>query len=154
MTLPIAAQRQNLRSIDDAVCATIGSSQIGNTMTGENTIQEKSAFKQPSFLKDLIQRSRAGDSHAMGSIYEHFKSPMFGLAYRYSNNATAAEDLIQEIFPKFLLLFLHPTFRSPLSTKICYPDPRSYILANPFPEPYSPILSFEFVHNLEYPLDG
>jgi RNA polymerase sigma-70 factor (ECF subfamily) len=100
MSLQIAAQRQNLKSIEEAVCATIGSNQIGNTMTGEDTVQEKAAFKQPGFLKNLIQRSRAGDSQAMGSIYEHFKSPMFGLAYRYTNNATAAEDLIQEIFLK------------------------------------------------------
>jgi RNA polymerase sigma-70 factor (ECF subfamily) len=100
MNLQHVALRQNLRSIEEAVCATIGSNQIGSTMTGKDTVQEKSSFKQPIFLKDLIQRSRAGDSQAMGSIYEHFKSPMFGLAYRYTNNATTAEDLIQEIFLK------------------------------------------------------
>jgi RNA polymerase sigma-70 factor (ECF subfamily) len=100
MNLQHVAPRQNLRSTVEAVCATIGSSQIGKTMTAEDTTQEKSSFKQPGFLADLIKRSRAGDSQAMGSIYEHFKSPMFGLAYRYTNNATAAEDLIQEIFLK------------------------------------------------------
>ncbi len=100
MILPIATQRQSLRSIEDAVCATIGSNKIGRMMTSNDTSQAKSSSEQPSFMKDLIRRSRAGDSQAMGSIYEHFKSPLFGLAYRYTNNATAAEDLIQDIFLK------------------------------------------------------
>lgn len=69
-------------------------------MTADDTSQEKATFEQPGFLKDLIRRSRAGDTQAMGSIYEHFKSPLFGMSYRYTNNATAAEDLIQDIFLK------------------------------------------------------
>lgn len=100
MNLPLTAQRQNLRSIEEAVCATISSNRIGRIMTGDDTSQAKSSFEQPSFLKELIRRSRAGDTQAMGSIYEHFKSPLFGLAYRYTNNASAAEDLIQDIFLK------------------------------------------------------
>ncbi len=100
MNLPLAVQRQNLRSIEDAVCATIGSKKIGRMMASNDTSQAKSSFEQPSFLKDLIRRSRAGDTQAMGSIYEHFKSPLFGLACRYTNNATTAEDLIQDIFLK------------------------------------------------------
>lgn len=96
----MAAQRQNLRSIEEAVCATIGSDRSGQMMTVADKSQKKSTFAQPTFLKDLIRRSRAGDTQAMGSIYEHFKSPLFGLAYRYTNNATAAEDLLQDIFLK------------------------------------------------------
>jgi len=100
MNLSLAVHRQNMRSIEEAVCATIGSNTIGRTMTGDETSEAKSSFGQPPFLKNLIRRSRAGDTQAMGSIYEHYKSPLFGLAYRYTNNATAAEDLIQDIFLK------------------------------------------------------
>ena len=100
MNLPLVAQPQILRSIEEAVCATIGSNQIGKIMTGDAISPTKPSFEQPSFLKDLIRRSRTGDTQAMGSIYEHFKSPLYGLAYRYTNNATAAEDLIQDIFLK------------------------------------------------------
>jgi RNA polymerase sigma-70 factor (ECF subfamily) len=100
MNLPMATQRQSLRSIEEAVCATIDSNKTGRKMTFDDASPVKSTFEQPGFLRDLIRRSRDGDTQAMGSIYEHFKSPLFGLAYRYTNNATAAEDLIQDIFLK------------------------------------------------------
>ena len=100
MNLLLAVQGQNLQSIEEAGCATIGSNIIGRTMTDDDTNQEKSSFEQPNFLNNLIRRSRAGDAQAMESIFENFKSPLYGLAYRYTNNATAAEDLIQDIFLK------------------------------------------------------
>jgi len=100
MNQSLVARKQNLQSIDDAVCATIGTSRIERIMPGDSPYRRRSSFEQPDFLKDLIRRSRAGDTQAMGSIYEHYKSPLFGLAFRYVNNAAAAEDLIQDIFLK------------------------------------------------------
>jgi len=57
-------------------------------------------FNSSDFLIELISRSRQGDSQAMGAIYEHFKTPLFSLAYRYTHNSAVAEDLLQDIFIK------------------------------------------------------
>lgn len=51
-------------------------------------------------LLEWLKRSRKEDHSAMEMIYEHFKSSLFGLAYRYTYNAAAAEDLTQDIFVK------------------------------------------------------
>lgn len=58
----------------------------------------------PSSLSSLIQRSKSGDSAAMEEIYEHYKGPLFNLAYRYTYDRVAAEDLLQDIFIK---IFTH-----------------------------------------------
>jgi len=57
-----------------------------------------------STLTDLIARSRAGDPRAMEAIYHRFKTGLFNLAYRYTYERTAAEDLLQDIFLK---IFTH-----------------------------------------------
>ena len=51
-------------------------------------------------LLKWLKRSREGDHEAMEMIYTHFKSSLFGLSYRYTYNAAAAEDLTQDIFVK------------------------------------------------------
>jgi RNA polymerase sigma-70 factor (ECF subfamily) len=51
-------------------------------------------------LETLIQRAQSGDSAAMESIYNRYKTALFNLAYRYTYNHAAAEDLLQEIFIK------------------------------------------------------
>jgi RNA polymerase sigma-70 factor (ECF subfamily) len=51
-------------------------------------------------LEELVRRGREGDLAAMGTIYEMFKRPVFGLVYRYAQNRAAAEDLLQEVFLK------------------------------------------------------
>ena len=53
-----------------------------------------------SELKKLIQLSSEGDLEAMGILYEHFRSSLFGLALRYTYNFAAAEDVIQDVFVK------------------------------------------------------
>jgi RNA polymerase sigma-70 factor (ECF subfamily) len=50
------------------------------------------------FLTDLVSKCRQGDLHAMETLYEHFKSSLFSLAYRYTYNFAVAEDLLQDIF--------------------------------------------------------
>lgn len=57
-----------------------------------------SGFENTDVVRNLVRRSREGDSQSMGLLYEHFKGKMFSLAYRYTYNATAAEDLLQDIF--------------------------------------------------------
>lgn len=52
------------------------------------------------FPLEWVRLSRQGDQAAMAALYGHFKSPFFGLAYRYTENSAAAEDLLQDIFIK------------------------------------------------------
>ncbi|MBN2206258.1 MAG: RNA polymerase sigma factor [Candidatus Aminicenantes bacterium] len=49
---------------------------------------------------ELLGRAKAGDERALETIYARLKGPLFGLAYRYTANATIAEDLLQDIFLK------------------------------------------------------
>ena len=53
-----------------------------------------------ALLEDLVARGRAGDLVALGSLYEMFKGPVFGLVYRYAQNRAVAEDLLQDVFLK------------------------------------------------------
>jgi RNA polymerase sigma-70 factor (ECF subfamily) len=62
----------------------------------EDTI--KTGLEDTDLIKNLVRRSREGDSQSMGLLYEQFKGRMFSLAYRYTYNAASAEDLLQEIF--------------------------------------------------------
>ena len=58
----------------------------------------KTGLEDTELIKNLVRRSREGDSQSMGLLYEQFKGRMFSLAYRYTYNAASAEDLLQEIF--------------------------------------------------------
>ena len=58
----------------------------------------KADSEETERLKHLVRSSRDGDSQSMGLLYEQFKGRMFSLAYRYTYNASAAEDLLQDIF--------------------------------------------------------
>jgi len=51
-------------------------------------------------LEELVNRGREGDLAALGSLYEMFKGPVFGLVYRYAQNRATAEDLLQDVFLK------------------------------------------------------
>ncbi|MCJ7582675.1 MAG: RNA polymerase sigma factor [Candidatus Aminicenantes bacterium] len=64
----------------------------------EESAAVQTDFEETELLKNLVRRSREGDSHAMGLLYEQFKGRMFSLAYRYTYNASSAEDLLQDIF--------------------------------------------------------
>jgi RNA polymerase sigma-70 factor (ECF subfamily) len=60
--------------------------------------------KRRDFPLEWVKRSREGDNQAREALYQHFKSAFFSLAYRYTYNAAAAEDLLQDIFIK---IFTH-----------------------------------------------
>lgn len=57
-----------------------------------------------SVLSSLIRRGKEGDHQALEEIYERYKSSFFNLAYRYTYDKVAAEDLLQDIFIK---IFTH-----------------------------------------------
>ena len=69
-------------------------------MDAENKQSVNQDFETSELILNLVRRSREGDMQAMGLLYEHYKSRLFSLAYRYTFNPTAAEDLIQDIFLK------------------------------------------------------
>ena len=47
-----------------------------------------------------VKQSKRGDIKAFELIYEHFKTPVFNLVYRYTYNHAIAEDLVHDIFIK------------------------------------------------------
>ncbi|OGD27878.1 MAG: hypothetical protein A2Y56_12470 [Candidatus Aminicenantes bacterium RBG_13_63_10] len=49
-------------------------------------------------LADLIRQGAGGDEQALEHLYGRFKRPLFSLACRYTGNASAAEDVLQEVF--------------------------------------------------------
>lgn len=46
----------------------------------------------------LIARIRAGDESAMADVYDRYSGIVYGVALRVLGNATAAEDVLQEVF--------------------------------------------------------
>ncbi|MCK4932615.1 MAG: sigma-70 family RNA polymerase sigma factor [Candidatus Aminicenantes bacterium] len=61
---------------------------------------ESASSARADLLLEWLERSRTGDTLAMGAIYDHFKSSLYGLAFRYTRNHAVAEDLLQDIFVK------------------------------------------------------
>ena len=46
----------------------------------------------------LVARLRAGDQSAMADLYDRYSGVVYGVALRVLANATAAEDVVQEVF--------------------------------------------------------
>jgi len=65
-----------------------------------NTDSSHIDFENKEFLFDVVNRCQDGDTKAMETVYTHYKSSLFNLAYRFSRNHASAEDLLQEIFIK------------------------------------------------------
>jgi RNA polymerase sigma-70 factor (ECF subfamily) len=77
----------------------------GTQMTEDRSdITEKKPASRQNFPLEWVRLSREGDSRAMERLYSHFKAPFFGLAYRYTYNSAASEDILQDIFIK---IFTH-----------------------------------------------
>ena len=62
--------------------------------------QPFSPLQADEALADLIRRGAGGDENALEAIYHRFKAALFNLACRYTGNAAAAEDVLQEVFLK------------------------------------------------------
>jgi len=63
-------------------------------------ISSRAALLGEASFADLIRLAQGGDTGAMEAIYNRLKTPLFNLAFRYTYNRAAAEDLLQEIFLK------------------------------------------------------
>src|SRR5262249_8762585 len=59
-----------------------------------------SGMQAPDHKDDatLVARLRAGDQSAMADLYDRYSGVVYGVALRVLANATAAEDVVQEIF--------------------------------------------------------
>lgn len=59
-----------------------------------------SGMQAPDHRDDatLIARLRAGDQSAMADLYDRYSGVVYGVALRVLANATAAEDVVQEVF--------------------------------------------------------
>ena len=53
---------------------------------------------QPDVAPEVVAAAQAGDERAFARIVEHYQRPVFGLAYRMTQDAARAEDLAQEVF--------------------------------------------------------
>lgn len=69
-------------------------------MTADDRDWRKTPSMPLAALSTLIKRSKEGDEGAMEKIYEQYKRPLFNMAYRYTFDRLAAEDLLQDIFVK------------------------------------------------------
>jgi len=59
---------------------------------------------------ELIRRSQEGDGEAFGVLIERYKGKVFSLAYGFTRDRTAADDLAQEVFIK--AYFSLPKFKA------------------------------------------
>ena len=102
MDYPTVIRTRNLQSIEEAVCVTIGANKLGGFMSEDEYKKngESASSMRPDQLFEWIERSRTGDTQAMGAIYDHFKTSLYGLDFRYTRNHAVAEDLLQDIFVK------------------------------------------------------
>jgi RNA polymerase sigma-70 factor (ECF subfamily) len=93
---------QSLRSIEEAVCVTIGANRTGRVMSEDQSQKntETASSERAELLLEWLERCRTGDTLAMAAIYDHFKSSLYGLVFRYTRNHAVAEDLLQDIFVK------------------------------------------------------
>lgn len=90
-----------MTSIPAAGYATIGENRAGAVMH-EKAERKESESRKSSFNipQDWVKRIRQGDNQAMEAVYGQLKSSFFGIAYRYTYNSAAAEDILQDIFIK------------------------------------------------------
>ena len=55
-------------------------------------------FGSPSSDEDLLVAAGGGDQSAIGQLYDRFSGQMYGLAMRITQDATLAQDVVQEAF--------------------------------------------------------
>lgn len=48
--------------------------------------------------RSCLERIAAGESHALDELYERYKTMAYSIAYRITNDATLAEDVVQDAF--------------------------------------------------------
>ena len=62
--------------------------------------QENLWSKESQILSTWVKETQQGSQEAFAQIYNYLKNRLFSLAYRYTYNREAAEDILQETFIK------------------------------------------------------
>ena len=70
---------------------------MGRFAIGEERLEALRAAVETNGA-ELVRRARAGDGVAWEEIVQAFSRRIFNLAYRFTSNPDAAEDLTQEVF--------------------------------------------------------
>jgi len=71
-----------------------------------NEIEEKRTWRKEklkekeNLILAWVKETQNGNTEAFSQIYHHLKNRLFSLAYRYTYNREAAEDILQETFIK------------------------------------------------------
>ena len=71
----------------------------GMTPMAKSDYRSRESEPEPD-LAGLIKAGVRGDHSALEQIYHRFKTPIYNVAYRYTLDAAAAEDILQEVFIK------------------------------------------------------
>jgi RNA polymerase sigma-70 factor (ECF subfamily) len=101
LTRRMQSLTQSLRGIEEAVYVTIGANRTGRVMSEDRDPKNLEwGSVRADRLLEWLERCRTGDTQAMAAIFDHFKSSLYGLAFRYTRNHTVAEDLLQDVFVK------------------------------------------------------
>lgn len=100
MSVPVIQHFQAEPQTDTAGYGTIPqvSKETAVSSWGEDVLENKK--QEQAQIKNLILRAQQGDNRARELLYSRFKTPLFNLAYRYTYNRAAAEDLLHDIFIK------------------------------------------------------
>jgi len=66
-----------------------------------NTVRKRAlGLEGEPELAGMISAAQQGDQSAIEKLYHRFKTPVFNLAYRYTRDGAAAEDILQDVFIK------------------------------------------------------
>jgi len=62
-------------------------------------LQEPKVRKDlPYHIKILLKQIAAGDEYAFRIIFDHYKAPFYGAAFKMTRSAHIAEEIVQEVF--------------------------------------------------------
>lgn len=133
----------SMTSIVATGCAKMGENTAGIVMREEKTKEAKESRKSSyNIPQEWVKGIRQGDSQAMEAVYGQLKSSFFGLAYRYTYNAAAAEDILQDVFVKIFThikeldaddAFVGWAYRIAVNTSLSYVRSKKTILSKTVP---------------------
>ena len=66
--------------------------------------------------RELVEKAQAGSQDAFSALVEKYRAKMFNLAYGFTRNREAADDLAQEVFIKAYLALPNFKFQSAFGT--------------------------------------
>src|SRR4249920_2900613 len=68
-------------------------------MTDESgSLQRRVASPADDADRAVLERIVAGDLHALEALYDRYRTMSYSIAYRITNDATLAEDVVQDAF--------------------------------------------------------